>query len=251
MIVDGHVHVTDSDYGNVDRLLPQLDAAGIERAVCVPGGMIDVRQFSRIFSGKLRPDPTIPNYLVYDAIAAHPDRLYGYVCLNPHEGSAAVAAMREGFDRGCRGVKLAPLVHRVTFDLPALAEISDECGRRGFPVYTHVVPNPGATTADFAALAGRHPSTNFVIGHMGFGPGDADAIEFAAALPNFYLETSLGNFLILQDALAQAGAGKLVFGSEFPLSHPQVELQKILLLKSPQQDLIVRGNILRLLGVEN
>jgi len=249
MIIDGHVHVTDSDYGNVDRLLLQLDAAGIDRAVCVPGGMIDVRQFSRILSGKLRPDPTIRNHFVYNAIAAHPDRLYGYVCVNPHEGPAAVAMMREGFDRGCRGVKLAPLVHRVTFDLPALAEIAEECGQRGFPVYTHVVPQPGATTADFAALAGRHPGTNFVLGHMGFGPGDADAIDFAATLPNFYLETSQGNYLILGDALAKAGAARLVFGSEFPLSHPKVELEKILLLKSPRQDEIVRGNILRLLGL--
>ncbi len=248
MIIDGHAHVTAADFGSADELLRQLDQAGIDRAVCVPGGMIDVRQFSRYLSGRLQPDQTIPNHLVYEAIARHADRLYGFVCINPKDPLAA-AIMREGFDRGCRGVKLAPTVHRFAFTEPVLAEVAEECGRRGFPVYTHVVPQPGATTGDFAALAQRHPATSFILGHMGFGPGDVDAIEFAARLPNFYLETSLGNYLILRDALAAAGPGKLIFGSEFPLSHPKVELEKIKLLDASAHDAIWRKNVLEQLAL--
>lgn len=248
MLIDGHAHVSASDFGCADELLRQLDQAGIDRAVCVPGGMIDVRQFSRILSGRLQPDRNIPNHLVYDAIAAHSDRLDGFVCVDPNAGAKALDMLREGFDRGCRGVKLAPIVHRFPFTVPALEEVAAECGRRGFPVYSHVVPSPGATTADFAAWARRTPGTPFILGHMGFGPGDSDAIEFAAELPNLYLESSLGNYLILRDALAQAGPKKLIFGSEFPLSHPKVELEKILLLESPDQQTIVEGNIRGLIG---
>jgi predicted TIM-barrel fold metal-dependent hydrolase len=247
MIIDGHAHVSASEFGNADELLRQLDQAGIDRAVCVPGGMIDVRQFSRILSGRLQPDQKIPNHLVYAAIAQHPDRLYGFVCINPKD-AGALEMMREGFDRGCRGVKLAPIVHRFLFTEPVLDQVAEECGRRGFPVYTHVVPQPGGTTADFAALARRHSGTSFVLGHMGFGPGDTDAIELATQLPNFYLETSLGNFLIMRDALAAAGPTKLIFGSEFPLSHPKVELEKIKLLDSAAHDAIWRRNILERIG---
>src|SRR5437763_3463685 len=80
MIIDGHAHITASEYGSADELLRQLDQAGIDKAVCVPGGMIDVRQFSRVLSGRVQPDPHIPNSLVYEAIAQHSDRLYGFVC---------------------------------------------------------------------------------------------------------------------------------------------------------------------------
>ncbi len=249
MIIDGHAHVSATDFGSADELLRQLDQAGIDKAVCVPGGMIDVRQFSRYLSGRLQPDPNIPNHLVFEAIARHADRLYGFVCINPKDAKAA-DMMRDGFDRGCRGVKLAPTVHRFAFSEPVLAEVAEECGRRGFPVYTHVVPQPGATTGDFAALAQRHPGTSFILGHMGFGPGDVDAIEFAARLPNFYLETSLGNFLIMRDALAKAGPGKLIFGSEFPLSHPKVELEKIKLLDASAHDALWRKNVLERIGVK-
>jgi predicted TIM-barrel fold metal-dependent hydrolase len=248
MIIDGHAHLWAKDFGSADELLRQLDQAGIDRAVCVPGGMIDVRQFSRILSGRLQPDQKIPNHLVFEAIARHPDRLYGFVCINPKDPQA-VAMMRDGFDRGCRGVKLAPLVHRFLFTEPVLDEVAEECGRRRFPLYTHVVPQPGGTTGDFGALARRHANTSFIVGHMGFGPADMDAIELAAELPNFHLETSLGNYLALRDALAKAGPSKLIFGSEFPLSHPKVELEKIKLLDPAAHDAIWRQNILRQINV--
>jgi predicted TIM-barrel fold metal-dependent hydrolase len=249
MIIDGHAHVSATDFGSADVLLAQLDQAGIDRAVCVPGGMVDVRQFSRYLSGRLQPDRNIPNHLVFDAIARHPDRLSGFVCVDPTAGAKALDMLREGFGRGCRGVKLAPNVHRFAFTEPILGQIAAECGERGFPVYSHVLPSPGATTADFAAWARRTPGTNFVIGHMGFGPGDVDAIEFAAELPNLHLETSLGNYLILRDALARLGPNRLIFGSEFPLSHPKVELEKIRLLDCSDEQAILAGNIQRLIGL--
>jgi len=250
MIIDGHAHVSDSDFGNIDVLLAQWDLAGIQRGLCVPGGMVDVRQFSRIFSGAYRPDPHIPNHLVFDAIQRHGDRVHGLVCVNPHDGSDAIVMLRSGLEQGCRGVKLAPIVHQFQFSAPVLDEIAGCCGEQGFPVYSHVLPGPGMTTADFAALARRCPGTNFILGHMGFGPADADAVEFAVELNNLYLESSLGNYLILKEALERLGPTKLIFGSEFPLSHPKAELEKIRLLDPAAHESILKTNILRLLRIE-
>jgi predicted TIM-barrel fold metal-dependent hydrolase len=250
MIVDGHAHVGASDYGNLDVLLRLLDQAGIDRVLCVPGGTVDVRQMTRVVMGRLRPDPNVPNHLVYAALERYPDRVYGFVCINPREGSAAVRTMEDGFRHGCRGVKLSPITHGFGFDEVVLADIASACGERGFPVYSHVVGKPGGTTPDYAAFARRFPGTNFILGHMGFGPGDADAIDFAAELGNLYLETSLGHYLIIRDALERLGPGKLIFGSEFPLSHPKAELENIRLLDPSAHDAILAGNVLRLLGVQ-
>jgi predicted TIM-barrel fold metal-dependent hydrolase len=232
-------------------LLAQLDAAAIDRVLCVPGGMLDVRQFSRYASGRLRPDPAIPNHLVYDALERHGDRAYGLVCINPHDKAVALRMMEDGFRHGCRGVKLAPNVHRAHFDEPVLAEAAAACSERGFPVYSHVLPDAGMTTADYAAFARRHPGTSFILGHMGHGPGDVDAIDLAAELENVYLETSLGNYLIIRDALDRLGPRKLIFGSEFPLGHPRAEMENVRLLDPAAHPAILGGNILRLIGVAN
>ena len=249
MIVDGHAHVSATDYGSIAALLRQLDQAGIDRVLVVPGGMVDVRQMSRVLMGKVRPDPNIPNDQVYEALDRHGDRVYGFACVNPKAGSAAVRMMEDGFRHGCRGVKLAPLVHQFALSEPVLTDVAAACAERGFPVYSHVRSQPGSSTADYAALARRCPRTNFILGHMGFGPGDADAIDFAADLGNLYLETSQGNYLVMRLALERLGPGKLIFGSEFPLGHPKAELEKVRLLDRAAHEAILAGNILRLLGL--
>jgi predicted TIM-barrel fold metal-dependent hydrolase len=248
MIIDGHAHVGASDYGNLDVLLRQLDQAGIDRVLCVPGGMVDVRQIGRVITGRVRPDPNIPNHLVYAALERLPDRVYGFVCINPRAGGEALRTMEDGFHHGCRGVKLAPIVHQFSFGEPVLGEVAAACGERGFPVYTHLAP-PVSTLADFVALARRFPGTNFILGHMGGDLSSADAIDFAAEVPNLYLETSLGHYLVIREALARLGPGKLFFGSEFPLGHPRAELENIRLQDPSAHDALLAGNVLRLLGV--
>jgi predicted TIM-barrel fold metal-dependent hydrolase len=247
MIVDGHAHISDRPDGNVQVLLAQLDQAGIDRVLCIPGAQ-DMHQFSRILTGRLRPNQAIPNHFVFEALQRHPDRCYGLVHLNPRDGKAALDVMRQGFAHGCRGVKLAPTIHAFAFADPILEEIAAACADEAFPVYSHVTAAPGATTADYAALARRCPRTSFILGHMGFGPADADAIDQAAEIPNLYLESSLGNYLILRDALERLGPERLIFGSEFPLSHPGAELAKIRLLDASAHPAVLGGNILRLIA---
>ena len=249
MIVDGHAHLTVEPHGRLDRLLAQLDDAGIARCLCVPGGMLDVRRFDLVLTGRLVPEQRIPNEIVLDALQRRPDRVSGLVCLNPHEGSTAVKMMEWGFAGGCRGVKLAPLVHRFRFDLPVLREVAAACGERGFVVYSHVVPNQGSTTSDFADWAQACPGTTFILGHMGFGPYDSTAIARAKKLPNLYLETSLGTYLALADAVEQLGSDRLIFGSEFPLGHPAAELANVRLLPTEAQAAIQGENLRRLLNL--
>jgi predicted TIM-barrel fold metal-dependent hydrolase len=160
--------------------------------------------------------------------------------------------LEKGLKSGFRGLKLSPMSHQFSFASKVVANMAACCGDYGFPVYTHVVYSPGASTARFVALARQFPKTNFILGHMGFGPADQEGLAAAVELDNFYLETSVGNFLHIKESAARAGAGKIVFGSEFPLSHPKAELEKILLLKLPESDRekILGGNIRTLLGLK-
>ncbi|NLY52928.1 MAG: amidohydrolase, partial [Firmicutes bacterium] len=65
---------------------------------------------------------------------------------------------------------------------------------------------------------------------------------------NFFLETSTGSYLTIKQAVERAGASKVIFGGEFPLSHPKAELAKILALDLSDDalELILGRNILEL-----
>lgn len=251
MIVDAHGHLSSTTYGNVDLYLGQLRAAGIQRGVVVPGGMVDVRRMTDYIAGRAKPENPVPdNVYVAEACQAHQPILSGFACVDPHEEDAA-ASLEASFKLGFRGLKLSPLTHQFSFASKSVASMAALCGDYGFPVYSHVSFNPGASTARFISLARQFPRTNFVLGHMGFGPADQEGLAAAAELDNFFLETSSGSFLHIQQAAAKAGPGKVIFGSEFPLSHPKVELTKILLLdlKDGEREQILGGNILQLLGL--
>ncbi|MCW2276751.1 amidohydrolase family protein [Heliophilum fasciatum] len=231
MIIDAHAHISDTDYGSAALYQEQMDIAGISGAVFVPGGMMDVRRMTDYVTGKRGPENIIPdNATVASAVAANPAMLRGFACVDPHEPEAAEELARL-FAEGFRGLKLSPMSHQFSFGSNAVAELVQVCWQYRCPVYSHVVYSPGASTARFAQLARENPQVSFILGHMGFGPADREAVEAANELPNLYLETSTGNLIHLQNALDQLGPGKLIFGSEFPLSNPLVELAKIHMLR--------------------
>ncbi|MCL6477401.1 MAG: amidohydrolase family protein [Peptococcaceae bacterium] len=253
MIIDAHAHISDTSYGNVGLYLDQLKEADVQRGVVVPGGMVDVRKMTDYVTGRAKPESTIPNNAyVAGACEAHQPILTGFACIDPH-GENAAGKLEQSFKAGFRGLKLSPMTHQFSFASKAVAELADCCGSYGFPVYSHVVFSPGASTARFITLARQFPRTNFILGHMGFGPADREALEAAIELDNFYLETSSGNFLHIKQAVSKAGPGKIIFGSEFPLSHPKAELAKILLLnlKGSELDKILGGNIQELISGMN
>jgi len=253
MIIDAHAHISETDYGNAELYLQQIKEAGIDQGVVVPGGMMDVRIMTEYIIGRKNPENLVPNNeYVQKSIKANPDVLRGYFCVDPHEANAS-NKLEQAFRTGYKGLKLSPMTHQFSFSSKAIAELAELCGNYGYPVYTHVVYSPGASTAKFAALAKQFPKTNFILGHMGFGPADQDGLEAAIALNNYFLETSTGNFLHIQEAVKKVGPSKIIFGSEFPLSHPVVEIKKILLLdlSDGDKERILGGNISLLLNLNS
>lgn len=248
MIIDAHAHLVRGDYGSADLYLSQIEAAGIGAGVVVPGGMVDVRRLTDYVTGRTEPSSDPPdNEYVAEATRAHPE-LVSFYCANPH-ADGAVEGLIAAFENGSRGLKLSPLSHRFSFSARAVIELVECAEAFGLPVYSHVLYNPGVSTEKFVSLAKQYPSVPFILGHMGFGPADPDAIEAATELDNLFLETSGGNTLHIRLAIEKAGASKVIFGSEFPLSHPKVELEKILCLGLSDADLerVLYRNIYELL----
>lgn len=249
MIIDAHAHLSDTGYGNAALYLDQLRESGIQGGIVVPGGTVDVRRMTDYIIGRAQPENLVAdNDYIKKACQAGKPILAGLYCIDPHEDNAA-AKLAEAFQQGFRGLKLSPLTHQFSFASRAVADLAACCGQWGYPLYSHVLYSPGASTSRFVALARQYPQTPFILGHMGFGPADREGLDAAVKLDNFYLETSTGSYLHIKEATARAGAGKIIFGSEFPLSHPKAELEKILLLKLPaaDQDKILGANIAGLL----
>lgn len=209
--------------------LRRADEAGIDKTVIFP---INNRTYENA------------NEEIASYVRRWPNRFIGFA---KHDGKTEAGRIRDLLRRevrelGLRGLKL----HGVP-----TKEMVEAAVELRIPILFHP---PGVR--DSIDVVESCPQVPFILAHLGsFASRDwkehVYAIDAAKRLSNLYLDTSSVVFFeYLQRAAKELPAEKLIFGSDGPLVNSQVELYKIRLLKLPQakEQLILGGNILRLLG---
>src|SRR5919199_4317493 len=104
----------------------------------------------------------------------HPDRVRGYVSVNPNYTAHAEAEIRRGLDAGLIGIKLAASRRASDSLLDPVCRLAAE---RGVPLLHHVWQHRGREYAgqeasdarELGELAARHPRVRFLLAHIGGG----------------------------------------------------------------------------------
>lgn len=243
MIVDCHCHAGLGDgltgpwdtSARLDRHLPRAARAGIGHTV--------------LFSA-LHTDYRAANRAVARIVAADRRRFSGFAFVHAARDRGRIHALvREAVELyGFRGIK----VHR--HDARISREVCDAARVFGLPVLYDVVGD----VAVVELLATEYPDVHFIIPHLGSFSDDWQAqmaiADHLVRHPNVYTDTSgVRRFDLLEDAIARAGAHKVLFGSDGPWLHPGLELHKVRLLGlAPADERLVLGeNALRLLGLSS
>jgi predicted TIM-barrel fold metal-dependent hydrolase len=243
-VIDAHCHAGKGfNYGKTDPSLPayttyndpqwtldRMQEVGIDQTVIFPIANTTYADANKEIASYVR---------------RWPDKFIGFA---KHDAKTEVGKIRdllryEVRELGLKGLKL----HGVPSEemVAAAAELN-------IPILFHPL-----TVGESLEVVRSHPEVSFVLAHLGcFASKDSKehsrAIEAAKQLPNLYLETSSVVFVnFLEQAARELPAEKLIFGSDGPLVDSRVELYKIRLLKLPRQkeDLVLGGNIRRLLGL--
>jgi predicted TIM-barrel fold metal-dependent hydrolase len=176
---------------------------------------------------------------VASAVAARPDRFFGYFMLNPMEEDALDRA-RAAFRAGLHGVSLFPAMHRYcVHDAKVLAVLDEAARHPGRVVFVHCgvltvgvrkklgLPSPFdmrySNPIDLHGVALRYPGLNFVIPHFGAGYF-REALMLADLCANVYLDTSSSNSwmkyegldlkTVYRRAIEVVGSGRLLFGTD-------------------------------------
>jgi predicted TIM-barrel fold metal-dependent hydrolase len=239
MIIDAHCHAGKGDLmtapWNTDAplaaYLRRARAAGIDRTIVMPA---------------FHTDNWHANREVARLIARHPSRFIGFAFVHAKRDAGRVFRMlRHAVTHwGFRGIK----VHG--YEAMPTREVCDTARTLALPILVDVTSR--AEVVDM--FAPQYPAVNFIIAHLGSYTDNWKAheqvIHQLARYPNVYADTSgVRQFDYLVRAVQVAGARKLLFGSDGPWLHPELELHKIRLLglKPHEEALILGGNILRLL----
>jgi uncharacterized protein len=248
-IWDAHVHLSGFSGTvpqRVDQLLLHADRMGIQRLVLSLG----MPPFAH--------DPTPADLVrqndeVLQAIAHAPDRLLGFVYLNPKHPEASQAELdrcvRDGPMVGvklwvairCHEPELDPIVRRaVELQIPVLQHCYWRTGEN----------LPGESTpADMALLAARHPDARFICAHTG---NDWErGLRAIRAFPNVFAEIcgSDPTAGFVEMAVRELGPARVIYGSDAGGRSFASQLAKVYSARLPEaaEQLILSGNLRRLL----
>ena len=201
------------------------------------------------------------NREVAEMVKQFPDRIIGYVAIgSPYHGNDALDELAMGVeDYGMRGLKIYSSIRGgfgtaatlYSIDNPAILPLIQKAAHYKIPILAHATPE------ECEAVSRLVPDAILIMAHAGGQPvslGDWNrAIESAKKYSNILLDTtsSLADMGYLEAIVAAIGAERLLFGTDMPLLDPHVQVAKVKYagLTQSQKELILGGNMARILGM--
>ena len=228
--------------GRVSTLLRLGDEAGIDRflihsVATTSHHVVSVNQF------------------IASAIQAHPDRFMGFMSMHP-DYEDMDGEIERAIELGLRGVKLHPDIQHYALTEQRVYRMFEKFEGR-LPALIHAgdrryhYSNP----ALIAKLLSDFPRLTVIAAHMGgWSEWDAAAEALAGRFENLYVDTSSTMFAIppgrMARLVAQFGADRVLFGTDFPMWTPKSELDALnrLPIAESEKELIRWTNANLLLG---
>jgi uncharacterized protein len=219
------------------------------------------------------------------AAQAFPQRIIGYIMLDPTQPDAG-EMLRQGVQRqGLKGLTLFPAMHHFHASDERLYPLYQAATELAIPVFMHFgvlkvsirdklgLPNVFdlryADPIDLHQVAIEFPRTNFIIPHFGCGYF-REVLMLGAQAPNVYVDTSSSNTWltympsqldlksVFDKTLQVFGPQRILFGTDsnvFPrgwrqdIFHQQIEILHELNTPRESVELMLGGNIAHLLGL--
>ena len=254
--IDIHVHIADS-LGQ-----PTPEVLGRALRLANHHGIGQLVHLGNMTAFDATPDPSPEligktNDYTLAAMALHPGIIVGFCYVNPANPKSftqneIARCIGEG---GMRGIKLWVAVNAQDERLDPIMELASEYG---VPILHHawykqtLYAHNESTPADVAHLARRFPGVPIIMAHP--AGGGARGVLDIVDVPNVLVDTSGGQpeSDLVEYAVAQLGAERVVFGSDVPGRGFGPQLGRVLGARISEQDreLILYGNAARLLRLE-
>ncbi len=207
------------------------------------------------------------NDYILESIARYPDRLTGFISVQPESRDGALDEIERCVRGGIRGVGeirpdmslfdlmdeevMPPFINAVRkHKLMLLIHTSEPVG--------HIYAGKGTVTPEaIYPFISRYPDLKLVLAHWGGGlPFYALMPEVKQAMRNVFFDTAASPLLYSPDVYEQVvrlvGAERILFGSDYPLLEQGRVVKEIKSLNLPEEtkNMILSGNAQRLLETD-
>ncbi|MBI2939709.1 MAG: amidohydrolase [Chloroflexi bacterium] len=251
MIVDCHTHLGRAEqYGRFLR--EALGRSGDHRGVTLDvtperhwAAMASVDRAIVFGINAVFFDMRVPNEEVASYVATHPDKLIGFMSVDPGDPGALDQLEHAAADLHLRGIKMSPVYQNYHPLDPRAQRIYRRAQCLGLPILVHaarqgtpIAPMKYANPILFDEVAQLYPDLTIVLAHLG-NPWIGDAMVVIRKHRNVYADLAacvkqpwwLYNALVM---LMENGAlDRVLFGSDFPFSTVEESLAGLREINDP------------------
>ncbi len=195
--------------GTYENFRSSMDEAGVGRSVCMP----------------------IPPYVTFeDLLPVHEKdpTIIPFTGIDFTRKYDLAASLARDVERGARGIKLHPIIQRVSLDSGKTFEAVDAFASHGLPVLFHCgvtsyfygpdrrreVPHYG-NVSHAAELVRAFPKVNFIAGHAGLEEVN-DVVSALSKFSNAYVDISFQSPRIIKGLMQAFGPERVLFASDWP-----------------------------------
>jgi uncharacterized protein len=241
MIIDSHTHVDEIiSWGWIDPpevLIPLMDEAGIDKSIIMT------------YRDATGPDDPALSY-IQDAVSRYPERLIGYIRINPNSPGAMETLDKALVDSGFKGLKLHPVSYVGFPYADSALKLMRRTAEYNAPVLFHTGDEAMALPEEVAEAARLCPEVTVIMAHMGGFYHHEAVLQAAVELPNVLVDTSASPYpWMIKRVVETIGAERVLFASDGPGCLPALEVEKVHLagLSPEDEALVFAGNIQRIL----
>jgi predicted TIM-barrel fold metal-dependent hydrolase len=241
LIIDSHTHVDlVESWGWMDppeAILDLMDEARVGRAIIMT------------YRDATGPNDPSTEY-IRSAVRQYPDRLIGYVRINPNAPEAIDALDQAIGDYKMKGLKLHPVSY-VGFPYgEATLRLMQHASQYNAPVLFHTGDEALALPEEVAEAASLVPEATVIMAHLGGYFHNEAVLDIADSLSNVLVDTSAMPYpWMIRKAVDAFGVERVLYASDGPGCPPILEVEKVRLagLSKKEEELVFAGNIQRIL----
>jgi uncharacterized protein len=236
------------------------------------------RQCSRtvVFGGKAKLSGLwVPDRFVADYVSQHPDKLVGFLSVDPTQAAWQDELLEGHQDLKLKGIKLLSMYAGFRPNQPELDYLWEYATRHGLPVLLHTgttfipqAPLECTLPRHLDDVAIRFPEVRIILAHLSH-PYEGECIATIRKHPNVYADCSALHyrpFQLYHSLMLVQEYGvwdKVLFGSDYPFTTVEASLKGMRNLNAmlegtslprldmEQMERMFQRNSLRLLGIEN
>lgn len=189
--------------------------------------------------GSLANDVKKGNDNVARAIEKYPDRILGYIVVNPNQKDSTIKEIERFRDnKNFVGIKIHPSFNCIPVDAPSLDEVYAYAHEKHSLVLVHTWSQ--GEVAALVKIYEKYPEMRLIIAHAGAIDGTPYTAEILKTHKNIYCDFPMGSAPqgIVEYLVKNGNPDKVLFGTDSSLADPRISYGRILFADIDDNDKI-------------